>query len=122
MAFAAVVSFVATTKRIMLIAKASATSSTPRFHPRRVAGTTASAAMPERNEATCQPVSAVALIATPPVEKRSAAPRSRSRSAARFDPAVLLDASGTVGRWVRAREGEGTGRRGISANLLDGAL
>ena len=42
------------------------------------ASSTVSAATPERKHATCQPESAVDLIAAPPVEKSAAAARMRS--------------------------------------------
>ena len=51
-------------------------------HRARAAGSirrTATAATPERNDATCQPVSCVALIAAPPVENSMAAARIARR-------------------------------------------
>src|SRR5688572_7598087 len=82
MALAEVVSLFAATNDTMVPAYAADTGNTCHDHPRRAAGrrrSTTSAATPERKLATCQLVSAVALIAAPPVEKSSAAPRISRR-------------------------------------------
>src|SRR3954467_2761183 len=82
MALAEVVSLFAATNITIVPAYATATGSTCHDHPRRAARSnrnTVSAATPERKLATCQLVSAVALIAAPPVEKSSAAPRISRR-------------------------------------------
>jgi hypothetical protein len=80
---AAVVSLFARTKRIIVAAYPTATVAASLPNPRRAAGnirSTATAATAERNEATCHPVSSVALIAAPPVEKRIAAVRIATRA------------------------------------------
>src|SRR5215217_2560497 len=82
MALAEVVSLFEATNITMVPAYVTATGSTCHDHPRRAARSsrnTVSAATPERKLATCQLVSAVALIAAPPVEKSSAAPRISRR-------------------------------------------
>src|SRR5215218_631512 len=82
MELAEVVSLFAATNSTMVPAYATETGSTCHDHARRAAGrsrSTVSAATPERKLATCQLVSAVALIAAPPVEKSRAAARISRR-------------------------------------------
>jgi hypothetical protein len=74
-----VVSLLATTKRISVAAYATDTSAVRGRMPRRASGSiraSATAAIPDRTHATCQPVIAVALMTAPPVEKRTAAATS----------------------------------------------
>src|ERR1035437_2202070 len=82
MALAAVVSRVASTKRIKVAAYAAPTGATRQDQPLRASGTTsssASAATPDRKLATCQGVRAAALMAAPPVENNTAAATSSNR-------------------------------------------
>src|SRR5881394_1592484 len=81
MVFADVVSLLARTNRMRVVAYAAPTGTARHEYPRRaseVINPSASTAIPDRKLATCQPVSDVALIAAPPVENRSAAARRRS--------------------------------------------
>src|SRR5690348_3799184 len=83
MVLAAVVSWLDSTKSVRQPAYATPTNAPCQVHPRRAAGVmnqSATAATPERKLAICQPVSAAALIAAPPVENRKAAPRSCKRA------------------------------------------
>src|SRR5690348_8483456 len=83
MVLAAVVSWLDSTKSVRQPAYATPTNAPCQVHPRRAAGVmnqSATAATPERKLAICQPVSAAALIAAPPVENRKAAPRSCNRA------------------------------------------
>jgi len=83
MVLADVVSLLASTKRMTVAAYASDGSATRGAQNRRAAGMriqTTMAAMPERNEATCQEVSAQALIPAPPTEKSRAAARTCKRA------------------------------------------
>ena len=86
MALAAVVSLLARTNRIIVVAYTAPTATTRRFQRRLAAGTrtsNVSAATPERNDATCQPVRDVALMAAPPVENSVAVSNSCSREMTR---------------------------------------
>jgi hypothetical protein len=83
MAFADVVSFVAVTKRISVAAYGTPTTSVRQLHPRLALGTinnSAGTAIADLRLATCHPLSSVALIAAPPVEKSAAAARSWRRA------------------------------------------
>src|ERR1041385_6078024 len=91
MVFALVVSLFASTKRVRQGGYATLGTSVRQVHPRRDSGarrSTATAAMAERRQATCAPVSVVSLIAAPPVEKIIAAPTAphRARECSVIDP------------------------------------
>jgi hypothetical protein len=76
-AFAAVVSVFAVTKRTSVAPKATPTASEEGLHHLRQLGTShqrRSAARPERKPAICQLERLLSLIAVPPVEKNKAAP------------------------------------------------
>jgi hypothetical protein len=80
---AAVVSLFASTNKIIVAAYPTPTTAGIFPKPRRAAGSmrsTAIAATAERNDATCQPVRCVALIAAPPLENKIAAAKIARRA------------------------------------------
>src|SRR5689334_2175493 len=100
MALAAVVFLFARMKRIIVIANVEATATVLRSQRRRVDGTrskSAAAAMPERSPATCQPLKATDLTATPPVENSTEADINRSRSDARCESIEVMARPGDGG-------------------------
>src|SRR5688500_9310473 len=113
MELAEVVSLFAATNSTMVPAYATATGRMRHDHPRLAARNSRnpeSAATPERKQATCQLVSAVALIAAPPVEKSSAAPRISRRLR------VVATASAPERRLTQ-RRGDAESSRRLSASL-----
>src|SRR5690348_8115340 len=112
MVLAAVVSWLASTKSVMQPAYATPTNAPCQVHPRRAAGVmnqSATAATPERKLAICQPVSAAALIAAPPVENRKAAPRSCKRAMERDVMERKVRDGRTGGQAVRRPDGQAVG-------------
>src|SRR5215813_4444798 len=86
MVLAAVVSRLASTKSVRQVAYATATTATRRLHPLRASrlnSRMATAATPDRSPAICHPVKSAALMAAPPVEKRTAAAMSWRRATVR---------------------------------------
>src|SRR4051812_44802029 len=86
--------------RIIVIANADETASVLKSHRRRVEGTKASnatAAIPERSPATCQPLKAIDLTATPPVENSTEANINRIRSDARCESIEVMARPGEGG-------------------------